>query len=84
MRAWRVARKELREGLRDRRSLMSGLFYGIWGPAVMGAALVGMARQHADLGTVTLPAAGAAQAPSLVAYLATRKIIVADAVTADR
>ena len=75
MRAWRVARKELREGLRDRRSLMSGLFYGIWGPAVMGAALIGMARQHADLGTVTLPTAGAAHAPSLVAFLATRKII---------
>ena len=32
MRAWWIARKEMREGLRDRRSLMSGLFYGIWGP----------------------------------------------------
>ena len=80
MRAWRVARKELREGLRDRRSLMSGLFYGIWGPAVMGAALVGMARQHADIGAVTVAASGASQAPSLVAYLAARNIKVADGV----
>jgi sodium transport system permease protein len=81
MRAWHVARKELREGLRDRRSLMSGLFYGLWGPAVMGAALIGMARQHSDLGAVTLATAGASQAPSLVAYLATRNITVADGVT---
>jgi sodium transport system permease protein len=81
MRAWRVARKELREGLRDRRSLMSGLFYGIWGPAVMGAALIGMARQHADLGAVTIATAGAAHAPSLVAHLASRNILIADGVT---
>jgi sodium transport system permease protein len=81
MRAWRVARKELREGLRDRRSLMSGLFYGLWGPAVMGAALIGMARQQADIGGVTLVAAGASHAPSLVAYLAARNITVADGVT---
>ena len=48
MRAWRVARKELREGLRDRRSLMSGLFYGIWGPAGDGSG----ARRH---GAASMP-----------------------------
>jgi sodium transport system permease protein len=76
MRAWWIVRKELREALRDRRSLMSGLFYGVWGPMVMGAALVGLAGQHADLGDVTIAARGPEQAPSLVAYLETRRIHV--------
>ena len=78
MRAWSVARKEIREGLRDRRSLMSGLFYGIWGPLVMGATLIGMAGQHADIGAITVAAAGAGQAPSLVAFLESRQIHVED------
>jgi sodium transport system permease protein len=74
MRAWSVARKELREGLRDRRSLMSGLFYGIWGPLVMGATLIGTAGQHADIGAITVAASGTARAPSLAAFLESRQI----------
>jgi sodium transport system permease protein len=78
MRAWWIARKEIREGLRDRRSLMSGLFYGVWGPMVMGAALIGLAAQHADIGAVTVAAGGAERAPSLVTFLAARNIQVQD------
>lgn len=78
MRAWSIARKELREGLRDRRSLSSGLFYGVWGPMVMGAALIGLAGQHADIGPVTVAAVGAERAPSLIAFLAARNIQVQD------
>jgi len=40
MRVLAVLRKELREIVRDRRSLFSGLFYGVWGPLVMAIALV--------------------------------------------
>ena len=78
MRAWSIARKELRESLRDRRSLFSGLFYGVWGPLVMGVALLAMARHQADIGAVTLAANGAGLAPSLVAFLANRDIHVED------
>ena len=81
MRAWWIARKEMREGLRDRRSLTSGLFYGIWGPMVMGAALIGLAGQHADIGPITIAADGAGRAPSLVAFLEARNIHVQDGVT---
>jgi sodium transport system permease protein len=78
MRAWSIAVKELREGLRDRRSLVSGLFYGVWGPMVMGIALLATARHQADIGAVTLATQGAEQAPSLVAFLAARDIRVED------
>ena len=78
MRAWSIARKELRESVRDRRSLFSGLFYGIWGPVIMGIALVATARHQADIGPVTLAANGAGLAPSLVAFLANRDIRVED------
>lgn len=74
-----IARKELREIGRDRRSLMSGLLYGLWGPLVMGLALTAMAGHQGDLGAITIPAEGAARAPALVAFLASRDITVAAA-----
>jgi sodium transport system permease protein len=73
-----IARKEWREIVRDRRSLYSGLFYGIWGPLVMGIALVAMASHQGELGPVTIGAQGTAQAPSLVSYLASRGVTVHD------
>ena len=71
-----IARKEWREIVRDRRSLYSGLFYGVWGPLVMGMALVAMARHQGELGPVTIGAQGTAPAPSLVSYLASRGVTV--------
>jgi sodium transport system permease protein len=77
-----IAKKELREAVRDRRSLTSGLMYGLWGPLVMGMALVAMAGHQGDMGPITVQAEGASRAPALVAYLASRDVAVADA-TAD-
>jgi sodium transport system permease protein len=71
-----VARKELREIVRDRRSLASGLLYGVWGPLVMGLALVALARGQADEERFTLAVEDAARAPSLVAYLESRLVHV--------
>lgn len=71
-----IARKEWREIVRDRRSLYSGLFYGVWGPLVMGIALLAMARHQGELGPITIGAQGTAQAPSLVSYLASRGVTV--------
>ena len=73
-----IARKEWREIVRDRRSLYSGLFYGVWGPLVMGIALLAMARHQGELGPITIGAQGTAQAPSLVSYLASRGVTVRD------
>jgi sodium transport system permease protein len=78
MRALAVFRKELRETIRDRRSLFSGLFYGVWGPMVMGIALLALARDRADIGTMPLVVEGPSRAPALVAFLASRDIDVID------
>ena len=56
-----VLRKESREILRDRRSLGSGLFYGVWGPLVMALALTALARDRSDDTPLVLPVAGSAQ-----------------------
>lgn len=74
-----IARKELREAVRDRRSLTSGLLYGLWGPLVMGMALIAMAGHQGDIGSVTVQAEGASQAPGLVAFLASRDVTVTEA-----
>ena len=52
MGALAIARKEWREIVRDRRSLYSGLFFGIWGPLVMGIALVATARHQGELAAI--------------------------------
>ena len=72
-----IARKEWLEIVRDRRSLFTGLFYGVWGPMVMGIALLAMARHQGDLGAITIGAQGIGEAPSLAAYLKSRDVSVA-------
>ena len=79
MRALFVLRKELREIGRDRRSLFSGLFYGVWGPMVMGMALLALARDRADIGTMPLVVDTPARAPALIAFLESRDIAVSAA-----
>jgi sodium transport system permease protein len=82
-----IAGKEWREIVRDRRSLFSGLFYGIWGPMVMGIAMLAMARHQGDLGPITIGAHGIDQAPSLAAFLQCRDVsfeAVADPAAAVR
>jgi sodium transport system permease protein len=74
-----IARKEFREAIRDRRSLTSGLLYGLWGPLVMGMALIAMAGRQGDIGSVTVQAEGASQAPGLVAFLGSRDVTVTEA-----
>jgi sodium transport system permease protein len=71
-----IAHKEWREILRDRRSLLNGLFYGIWGPLVMGIALLAMARHQGELGPITIGARGADAAPSLAAFLHGRSVSI--------
>jgi sodium transport system permease protein len=69
-----IARKECLEILRDRRSLVTGLFYGIWGPLVMSIALIAMARQQGEIGPIIIGARGVESAPSLVAFLKSRDV----------
>lgn len=64
-----VARKELRDALRDRRALLSALLMPILGPAMIAAmftVLAGWTRQDKPL---RLPISHAERAPNLVAFL---------------
>jgi sodium transport system permease protein len=70
-----VTAKELREAIRDRRSLLSGLFYGIWGPLVMALALTALARDRSD-DALTLEVAGGDEAASLMAFFAERMVTI--------
>lgn len=71
-----VAAKELREAVRDRRSLMSGLFYGIWGPLVMAMALSAFARNQQTDTPITLTMTGAEHAAGLISHLADKPVTV--------
>jgi sodium transport system permease protein len=78
MSATAVARKEWREIVRDRRSLYSGLFFGVWGPLVMGIALLATARHQGELGAIAIGGQGASQAPALTAFLAARDVSIVE------
>lgn len=69
-----VTRKELREAVRDRRSLLSALFYALWGPAVMALALMAMARGHGPEPPLALAIEGHSSTPALVGFFAERSV----------
>lgn len=78
---WTVARKELLDLFRDRRTVMLGL---LMGPLLLPLLIIGMGtlaekRARTQLESVLeLPVIGAAHAPSLVAFLGTRDIDAVD------
>jgi sodium transport system permease protein len=74
-----VARKELRDVVRDRRSLLSGLLYGLWGPLVMTLALTALARQRDPDRLPALVVDGASHAASLVSFLTEHRVLVQEA-----
>jgi len=68
---WVVFAKEVREGFRDRRSLVTALFFPLLGPALLAVMLflVSQSSRRADELGVDIPVAGRANAPNLVAFL---------------
>ena len=74
---WAVFRKEFRENLRDRRTLLSALVFGpIFGP-VLVAGLVQFSISHAEEQSdenITVAVTHAERAPNLLAYLSARGI----------
>jgi len=77
---WAVFRKEFRENLRDRRTLLSALVFGpLLGP-VLVAALVQFSISHAEVQSeenITVAVTHAERAPNLLAYLTARGIDIA-------
>ncbi len=74
---WAVFRKEFRENLRDRRTLLSALVFGpVMGP-VLVAALIQFSISHAETQfdeNLSVSVAHAERAPNLLAYLGARGI----------
>lgn len=71
-----VARKELREIWRDRRSLGAALFYAVWGPCVMAVGLSALAGNRTGDSRLTLIVEGRTRAPALMAFLTERSVTV--------
>ena len=64
-----VMRKELRDGVRDRRAVFSLLFGATVGPLLVGAILTFMAGRVRDAQDVSIPVVGGTHAPALVQWL---------------
>jgi len=68
---WIVLAKELREGVRDRKALITALFFPVLGPilVIVMLYLVSDSSRQADEKGVAIPVAGRENAPNLVALL---------------
>jgi sodium transport system permease protein len=66
---WVVWRKELGDGLRDRRSLMSALLFPLFGPVLIAFLFNNIVSMHSTEKPLELPVAGKENAPGLIAHL---------------
>lgn len=73
-----IFQKELLDNLRDYRSWMTGFFWALFGPLLLGGMIMLLAntfRERVEQSLV-LPVAGAEYAPNLIAYLEQQDIII--------
>ena len=66
---WVVLRKELVDGLRDRRALLSALVFPLLGPALIALMMNVIAEDKNTQDLLEIPVAGAEFAPSLAEFL---------------
>ncbi|HSL46371.1 MAG TPA: ABC transporter permease [Anaerolineales bacterium] len=73
-----IFQKEMLDNLRDRRSWMTGLFWALFGPLLLGGMimLLGNTIRENVEASLVLPVAGAEHAPSLIAFLEQQDIII--------
>jgi sodium transport system permease protein len=71
-----VFKKEFKDALRDRRSLLSASMYAVWAPIAVGIALSAIARDRAPDQPLTIAVAGAERAESLMRYLGQHSVSV--------
>jgi sodium transport system permease protein len=76
---WIVLRKELLDGVRDRRALFSALLYPLLGPLLSGLLFGFIADKQRDAAEVPMPVAGQEHAPELVEWLTTAGVEIVDA-----
>jgi sodium transport system permease protein len=73
-----IFEKELLDSLRDYRSWITGLFWALFGPLILGGMIVVLGntfRENVEQSLV-LPVSGAEHAPSLIAFLEQHDIVI--------
>ncbi len=75
---WIVLRKELLDGVRDRRSLFSALLYPLLGPLLSGLLFGFMADKQREAADVPVPIVGRDHAPELAEWLEARGVELVD------
>ena len=76
---WIVLRKELLDGVRDRRALFSALIYPLIGPLLSGLLFGFVASEQRDAAQVWVVVAGQERAPELVEWLGYKGVEVVEA-----
>ncbi len=77
-RIWVIVQKEMLDNLRDYRSWMTGLFWALFGPLMLGGMIMLLGNTFRDqaVGSLTLPVSGAEHAPSLIAFLEQQDVTI--------
>jgi sodium transport system permease protein len=77
-RIWVIFQKEMLDNLRDYRSWMTGLFWALFGPLLLGAMIMLLGNTIRDnvKEALVLPVLGAENAPSLIAFLEQQDVII--------
>ncbi|MBL8062850.1 MAG: ABC transporter permease [Anaerolineales bacterium] len=73
-----IFQKEMLDNLRDTRSWMTGLFWALFGPLILGGMIMLLGntiRENVEEALV-LPVAGAENAPNLIAFLEQQDVII--------
>jgi len=73
-----IFQKELLDNLRDYRSWMTGLFWALFGPLLLGGMIMLLGNTIRDRvdESLVLPVLGAENAPSLIAFLEQQDVII--------
>ncbi|MBK9926839.1 MAG: ABC transporter permease [Anaerolineales bacterium] len=73
-----IFQKELLDNLRDYRSWMTGLFWALFGPLLLGGMIMLLGNTFRDRveQSLVLPVSGAENAPNLIAYLEQQDVII--------
>ena len=75
---WVIFQKEMLDNLRDYRSWMTGVFWALFGPLLLGGMimLLGNSFRERIEESLVLPVSGAEHAPSLIAFIEQQDIII--------
>ena len=75
---WSLLRKELIDAIRDKRSVMAGLYYAILTPVFTAALFILMIDKFSGVEDVLITMTNAEQAPHLVAHLNREGVLHSD------